>query len=116
MTPTQSVLFLAVLSALLIVASVYALADAETREALAKYDAERHAALDARWAENDAKWDTLQRKHLTLDAACKDINGKCWVCTEPHGVLELVDAGARYELACVQCAHILKLSKMGRAA
>lgn len=45
----------------------------------------------------------------SMDKAMTDMNGRCWICTEEAGWLELVDAGARFELACVPCAEATKL-------
>lgn len=44
----------------------------------------------------------------TMDLALTDERGVCWVCQQHSGVLELVDVGRRYELACLDCAHVLK--------
>jgi hypothetical protein len=89
---------------------------AKGREAMdAQLEAD-NAALDAKIADQLARWDVLNRKHATLDAACTDLNGRCWNCTEPHRVLELIDVGTRYELACPTCSELLKVRRGRREA
>lgn len=52
--------------------------------------------------------EAADRRLASMDAAMADMNGHCWVCTGPARVLELVDAGYSYALACSQCAETLK--------
>ena len=72
------------------------------------------ARVRALIAERCAAFDAEQRRMQQLDRAMSDDRGACWICTAPVGVLELVDAGDRYELACAGCAETLKLRRVLR--
>lgn len=53
--------------------------------------------------------DDAQRLRVaSMDRAMTDMDGRCWVCTAECAVLELVDTGTRYELACLPCATVAK--------
>lgn len=67
----------------------------------AYHTARAHEARDRREA----------ARFRTMDAALTDERGSCWVCQAPAPVLELVDAGRRFELACMACAAALKALK-----
>jgi hypothetical protein len=49
-----------------------------------------------------------RQRAASMDRALTDAAGHCWVCTAPAPVLELVDVGVRYELACLRCAPVCK--------
>lgn len=97
MTPTQSVVFLAVLSALLIVASVYALADAETRE----------------------EAEPMRLRQMAIDRVMTEAmtdDHRCSMCHRVSAVRELVPLHDDAALCCAGCAELLRLNRLGRAA
>lgn len=89
------ILLLTALLVILLAFAADALATARAKEAEDRTDAARIASMDA---------------------AMTDMGGRCWVCTSEAGVLELVDSGHRYDLACMECAHVLKATKRQEAA
>jgi type II secretory pathway component PulJ len=97
-------LTLTALLALLLLAAWVAYGDATAKEAV---DAAQSAELHAQ----TQRWDALQRKHDSMDRAMTDMDGRCWICTAEANPLELVDSGARYDLACAACAHTVKTMK-----
>lgn len=110
---TPAIMLLAAASVSLILAACYVWGGVLEREAMdAQLEADQ-AALDTQWDEAEKRWAALDRKQRTMDAACNDTNGRCWNCTEPHRVLELVDVGTRYELTCPTCSELLK-ARRGR--
>lgn len=101
--------FLTGASVLLIAAAVSEYRWAKRREAMAAAEQQEWDAVQTRAQEIERRW-------ASMDAAMTDMNGRCWVCTAEAGMLELVDIGHRYELACTACAEILKATKRQGAA
>lgn len=62
----------------------------------------------------DERAQQMDRKHRSLDAAMVDDRGRCWICTAPANPLELLDTGARHELACLDCAQTLRTLRGAR--
>jgi hypothetical protein len=56
------------------------------------------------------------RRWLSMDLALTDHRGVCWICQQDAAVLELLDVGSRYELACLACASVLKAPDGEKAA
>lgn len=94
----------ALLLAVILPLTVWAYRKAKAREAA-------NAAMDARIRPQVAEIMAEARRLAQLDKAMTDERGVCWVCTTPVRVLELVDTGARVDLACVECAEVLKARK-----
>lgn len=59
---------------------------------------------------------TAARRWLSMDMALTDMRGVCWICQQDAAVLELLDVGSRFELACRECADALIKSWGERAA
>ncbi len=80
---------------------------------LLAFAADAYSVAKAKEAE-----DRLDAARLaSMDAAMTDMAGRCWVCTTEARMLELVDIGYRFELACGSCADILKATtRQERAA
>lgn len=92
------------LLALLLFGAVMSYRTATQREAA-------DAACTAEFAAGFAQLAAYNRRMQQLDRAMSDDRGACWICTAPVGVLELVDGGARVDLACLECAEVLKARK-----